>query len=128
MKAKEDKLKAEWIAKYKKDRSQDHIIFQDDEEIHDQVKMQFAYLKEKAERTVGARDRRSQKVDERDRITDAEWGKRFEDLLKLHLIDVPDDFYDDEKAFEDPDELNAIFNELEEKNLFNIYQLQELEL
>jgi len=39
------------------------------------------------------------------------------------LIDVPDDYYEDEKAFNDPDELKAIFNELEEKNLFNIHQL-----
>ena len=56
-------------------------------------------------------------------ITDAEWGERFDDLLNAHLIDVPDDYYDNERAFNDPDELNSIFNELEEKNLFNIHQL-----
>ena len=122
-------LKAQWIERYKKDRSQDHIIFQDDEEIHDQVKMKFAYLREKEQATVaGARDRRSQRIDERDRVTDEEWGERFEDLLEAHLIDVPDDFYDEVQAFNDPDELNTIFNELEEQNLFNIHQLQELEL
>ena len=122
-------LKASWIERYKKDRSQDHIIFQDDEEIHDQVKMKFAYLKEKEQNTVaGARDRRSQRIDERDRVTDEEWGERFQDLLEAHLIDVPDNFYDEVQAFNDPDELNTIFNELEEQNLFNIHQLQELEL
>ena len=130
MKQKKEKLKREWIEKYKKDRSMDHIIFQDDEEIHDQIKMQFGFLKEQPEKpTIGAtRDRRGQQRDDRDRVTDAEWGKRFEDLLSLHLIDVPDDYYDDDRAFNDPDELNTIFNELEEKNLFNIHQLQELEL
>jgi hypothetical protein len=48
--------------------------------------------------------------------------------LEAHLIDVPDNFYDEVQAFNDPDELNTIFNELEEQNLFNIHQLQELEL
>ena len=91
--------------------------------------MKFAFLKDREERPgPGARDRRSQRIDERDRVTDAEWGERFDDLLEAHLIDVPEDYYDDERAFNDPDELNAIFNELEEKNLFNIHQLQELEL
>ena len=124
MKLKRGILKAQWIEKYKKDRSLDDIIFQDDEEIHDQVKMKFAFLKDREERPgLGGRDRRSQKIDERDRVTDAEWGERFDDLLNAHLIDVPEDYYENERAFNDPDELNSIFNELEEKNLFNIHQL-----
>ena len=40
--------------------------------------MKFAYLREKEQATVaGARDRRSQRIDERDRVTDEEWGERF---------------------------------------------------
>ena len=128
MKKKREILKAQWIERYKKDRSLDDIIFQDDEEVHDQVKMKFAYLKDKEEKPgQGGRDRRTQKNDDRE-ITDAEWGERFDDLLNAHLIDVPDDYYDNERAFNDPDELNSIFNELEEKNLFNIHQLQDLEI
>ena len=50
MKKKREILKAQWIERYKKDRSLDDIIFQDDEEIHDQVKMKFAYLKDKEEK------------------------------------------------------------------------------
>lgn len=76
---------------------------------------------------VKDRNRQNQR-DERASITDAEWERRFEELMSLHLIDVPEGYYDDELYFKDPSELDSIFNKLEEENLFSIGQLQETEL
>ncbi len=43
------------------------------------------------------------------------------------LIDLPEDFFDEELRFSDPNELNDIFTILEEKNLYFIHSSQELE-
>ena len=129
---KRDKLRREWIKQVKKDKSQDHIIFQDDEEIHENIKASFSFMKEaNATQTggYGSKDRKNQtQKDERASITDAEWERRFDELMSLHLVDVPEDYYDDELFFKSPGELDSIFNKLEEENLFSISQLQETEL
>ena len=79
----------------------DHIIFTDDEEIHDQVRMKFAYLNEKDDKAgLNLREqRRVQKIGQWDKVTDAEWEVRFEDLLQAHLIDVPPGYYDGDLPF-----------------------------
>ena len=60
-------------------------------------------------------------------ITDEEWENRFTQLLDLHLIEVPDDYYLDQLHFKDPEDLKAIFAKLEEENLSKIHDQQELE-
>ena len=57
-------------------------------------------------------------------MTDKDWEKRFDQLMGLHLIDVPDDYYKDELEFKDPTALTEIFNVLEVDNLKMIAQLQ----
>lgn len=54
-------------------------------------------------------------------MTQKDWEDKFEMLFKQDLIDVPNDFFDEEPYFSDPNELNNIFTELEEKNLFLIH-------
>lgn len=54
-------------------------------------------------------------------ITDEEWDFRFKQLLKLSLIDVPDDFYRDDLYFENPDDLKEIFQRLEDDSLKMIH-------
>lgn len=59
-------------------------------------------------------------------INDEEWEYRFKQLLKLSLIDVPDDFYRDDLYFTNPDDLQEIFQRLEEDSLKMINDQQEL--
>ena len=45
---------------------------------------------------------------------------RFEQLLNLDLIDVPDDFYEDEILYDQPEQLLERFTALEDANLKNV--------
>lgn len=60
-------------------------------------------------------------------MTDSDWDRKFEQLMVEDLIDLPEDFFDEELRFSDPNELNDIFTILEEKNLYFIHMSQELE-
>ena len=60
-------------------------------------------------------------------MTERDWENRFNQLMSLHLIDVPDDFYKDELQFKDHNQLKSIFNKLEQDNLKKISQMQENE-
>ena len=60
-------------------------------------------------------------------MTDKDWDAKFEMLFNEDLIDLPEDFFKEELLYNDPDELNAIFSELEEKNLYLIHMSQEVE-
>jgi len=60
-------------------------------------------------------------------MTNKDWEDKFTLLMKQDLMDVPSDFFDEELYFTDPHELNNIFTELEEKNLFMIIMRQEVE-
>lgn len=61
-------------------------------------------------------------------MTDQDWNQKFEMLFKEDFIKVDDDFYDEDLLFADPNDLNKIFSELEEQNLYLIHQSQELEI
>ncbi len=60
-------------------------------------------------------------------MNDKDWEAKFEMLFAEDLIAVEDDFYDEDLCFSDPNDLNMIFSELEEQNLYLIHQAQELE-
>jgi predicted thioredoxin/glutaredoxin len=60
-------------------------------------------------------------------MTDKDWEAKFEMLFKEDLIDLPEDFFDEELFYTDPNDLNNIFSELEEKNLYLIHMSQEVE-
>lgn len=42
-------------------------------------------------------------------------------LFREDLVELSEDFFDEELFFTDPNELNNIFSELEEKNLYLIH-------
>jgi len=48
-------------------------------------------------------------------------------MLDEYLIVVPEDFYEEELFFKDPNDLEKIFGNLEEENLFLIHNRQETE-
>ena len=60
-------------------------------------------------------------------MSEADWSNRFEQLLALNLIELDDEYYQDELYFKNPSGLNQIFIDLEERNLSNINKLQDVE-
>ena len=60
-------------------------------------------------------------------MTQADWEQKFEALLEEDLIELPEDVYAEDLYYDDANELNNIFTELEEKNLFLIHRSQEVE-
>jgi len=69
---------------------------------------------------------KSKKVD-RTNYTDAWLQARFKQLMKLDLIELPEEFYQDDLFFKEADELDKKFITLEEDNLFYIHRIQEYE-
>ena len=55
-------------------------------------------------------------------MNERDWDNKFEILFAEDLIDLDEDFFDEELLFNDPDDLNLIFSELEEQNLYLIHQ------
>ena len=60
-------------------------------------------------------------------MNDTDWGAKFEFLLHEDLIPLDESYYNEELCFNDPNDLNKIFGELEEQNLYLIHQSQDLE-
>lgn len=38
-------------------------------------------------------------------MTDAKWNQKFDQLMDLHLIPVPEEYFQEEILFKDPEEL-----------------------
>jgi hypothetical protein len=57
----------------------------------------------------------------RENMTDKDWEAKFEMLFNEDLVELPEDFFDEELIFKDANDLNNIFSELEEKNLYLIH-------
>ena len=61
-------------------------------------------------------------------MTDEDWSKWFEQLLENYLIEVPSDYFIEDVGFDDdPEKLQQIFTDLEEKNLTWIHNTQDLQ-
>ena len=117
-------VKQAWIKRHKQDPQLDYdIVYKDDEEIHEQVRARFSFMNQPG--GGGAADAKRKNMKDwsqmHAQITDEEWDFRFKQLLKLSLIDVPDDFYRDDLYFENPDDLKEIFQRLEDDSLKMIH-------
>lgn len=60
-------------------------------------------------------------------MTEADWSKRFDELIELDLIELPEKFYEDELYFKNTEQLDDLFTNLEEKNLSLINKIQEVD-
>ena len=121
-------LKVDWIMRHKADPELDYdVVFKDDDEIHDNIKMQFTFLTQQNAMNQTNPNRRQTKEWRaiHASIPDEEWEYRFNQLMDLNLIDVPDNYYDDRLFFSNPDEIKQFFDKLEEDNLSKIHQAQE---
>lgn len=52
------------------------------------------------------------------------WGYIFEECDRRYLIDMPDDYINEELCYSNEKELEEIFTKKEEENLFSITLLQ----
>ena len=57
---------------------------------------------------------RKQKAQQQKRLDDSDWGLIFDNFLEHDKIDVPEDFYDEDVLFDEPDQLMELFTYLEE--------------
>jgi len=60
-------------------------------------------------------------------MNEKDWEAKFEMLFAEDFIQLDENFFDEDLCFDDPNDLNKIFSELEEQNLYLIHQSQELE-
>ena len=47
-------------------------------------------------------------------MSQADWERRFLDLLKLDLVELPEAFYEENMLFDEPERLMDVFTQLEE--------------
>ena len=101
-------VKKAWIEEQKSTPKEGNVLFKEEED----------------QRKDGKRFNNSQR---RTTMTQAEWEAKFDQLLAEDLIDVPEDYYEEQIQFTDPSDLSKIFSDLEERNLFLIHNRQEAE-
>jgi len=137
-----DRVKRRWIDEHKRDNRDDHIIFREDDDLFSMD----AYMKGAGSSSVadlsekgtavagGAQGLIKQRKNafnfqqlKRENMNERDWDTKFEILFAEDLIELDEDFFDEELLFNDPDDLNLIFSELEEQNLYLIHQSQEFE-
>lgn len=60
-------------------------------------------------------------------MTEKDWEAKFDLLLSEDLIDLPEHLREEQLFFNDPNQMDEIFGELEERNLYLIHRKQEIE-
>ena len=118
MNKKREDLKKRWIQDHKADPRLDYdIIFKHDEDIHDGAKIQYSFhVTKEAQAGQDKRGMRQTGKDFNDhsKMTEQDWEHAFHELLRSHLINVPDDYYTDKLHFSDPSHLTELFEKMSE--------------
>lgn len=60
-------------------------------------------------------------------MTEKDWDAKFELLMSEDLIDLPPHLREEKLYFTNPQQMDEIFQELEERNLYLIHRKQEIE-
>lgn len=130
VKQKKEKALKEWLAKIRgidMTEEQMHIVFSEDEEIHDNIKIESIDDSNQLTVKKGKQDEKRKTKRSKDNVSDQWLAQRFEQLLRLDLIELPDDYYEDKLFFDDTNALDQKFTQLEEDNLFYIHRIQDIE-
>lgn len=123
---KRDAIKKQWIEYHRHNRDEDYLIFRDDDDLYTSVP-QATLASQKQDQARGMKKGQGAQPLRKENMTLQDWDHKFEELIAKDLIDMPEDFYNEELKFQDPNELKDIFTLLEEKNLYFIHMSQELE-
>ena len=136
-KSKRDRIKRDWIDFHKKDRRDDGVIFREDDDVftNEASKAGASTVGDQVERkgegppATGGKAKKTQAIQQlkRENMSERDWEAKFEFLLGEDLVELPEDFFDEDLFFTNPHDLNNIFSELEEKNLYLIHMSQEVE-
>ena len=144
-KQRRDQIKRRWIDDHKRDTRDDHIIFREDNDLfslEDYAKGASSIADASDKPSLGStlpaggaaglyKNKKGNALQfqqlKRENMNDKDWEAKFEMLFAEDLIAVEDDFYDEDLCFSDPNDLNMIFSELEEQNLYLIHQAQDME-
>ena len=144
-KQRRDQIKRRWIDDHKRDTRDDHIIFREDNDLfslEDYAKGASSIADARDKPSLGStlpaggaaglyKNKKGNALQfqqlKRENMNDKDWEAKFEMLFAEDLIAVEDDFYDEDLCFSDPNDLNMIFSELEEQNLYLIHQAQDME-
>jgi hypothetical protein len=131
-KQRRDQIKKRWIEDHKRDTRDDHIIFREDNDLfslEDYAKGASSLADASDKPSLGStlpaggatgiyKNKKGNALQfqqlKRENMNDKDWDAKFEMLFAEDLIAVDDDFFDEELCFNDPNDLNQIFSELEE--------------
>lgn len=132
-KVRRDQIKRKWIEEHKRDTRDDHIIFREDNDLfslEDYAKGASSIADASDKPSIGGsnlpaggatgiyKNKKGNALQfqqlKRENMNEKDWEAKFEMLFAEDLIAVEDDFFDEDLCFEDPNDLNQIFSELEE--------------
>ncbi len=94
------------------------------EDIHEQYQLTTS-IKEvvaKTNDTKKVKKSTTTMIKKKDLVT-ADLDKRFDELLELNLIEMPEEYYEEKVYFESTEALNELFTKLEEENLAKINKI-----
>lgn len=137
-KGRRDHIKKRWIEEHKRDTKDDHIIFREDNDLfslEDYAKGASSIADASEKPSIGNlpaggaagiyKNKKGNALQfqqlKRENMNEKDWDAKFEMLFAEDLIAVEDDFFDEDLCFHDPNDLNQIFSELEEQNLYLIH-------
>ena len=122
------------MSRFYNDETQDDLIFGEDEDIHEGIKLSdiddttlqrnptTMSVPANKPREGGKRDSKNKTIN-RTNCTEAWLAARFEQLMSLDLVELPDNYYEDKLFFDETDALDQKFSQLEEDNLFYIHRI-----
>ena len=131
-KQRRDQIKRRWIEEHKRDTRDDHIIFREDNDLfslEDYAKGASSIADASDKPSLGGtlptggaaglyKNKKGTALAfqqlKRENMNEKDWEAKFEMLFAEDLVPVEDDFFDEDLCFQDPNDLNQIFSELEE--------------
>jgi hypothetical protein len=120
-----EQFKRQWIKEHKEDTRDDHIIFRGDDPVI--LTQQKSHLLSSQEYSKPKKGMPGPGNYGREHMNDKDWEAKFDLLMREDLIDLPPHLREEKLYFTDPNQMDEIFKELEERNLYLINRKQEIE-
>ena len=121
-----EQFKRQWIKEHKEDTKHDHIIFRGDDPaiFSNSTPLLSPHTDHPKSKKAGMPGPGSFG---REHMLDRDWEAKFDLLMSEDLIDLPPHLREEKLFFSDPNQMDEIFKDLEERNLYLIHRKQEIE-